>query len=179
MHTDDQLIEQILAGSREQYAPIVERHEAVLFAYIRSRVGPGADAEDLTQDTFVEAYLSLDRYEPGSSFPAWLRSIGRNLVRNHYRSQSRRKEATLIEACVSREASEPPPAPPTDALHRCIEKLDEAARGIVRAFYRDAKSLKAIGADVQRSVSSVGVILHRARHRLRACLERAGVEPPS
>ncbi len=174
--TDDEIVGRVLAGSRQEYAGIVRRHEGLLYAYLRSRVVSEADAEDLVQEAFVEAFLSLDRYRPNTNFPAWLRSIARNLARNHFRTQARRRAAGLPEACLDVEH----PLPPSDslqaALRHCLDQLDERTRGVVRRFYQDAEPLRAIGEEIRQSVSWVGVTLHRARHALRACMERGGAE---
>lgn len=174
--TDDDLVGRVLAGNRQEYAEIVRRHEPLLYAYLRSRVGSEADAEDLMQEAFVEAFLSLDRYRPNTNFPAWLRSIARNLARNHFRTRSRRGKAGLPEACLDAEPPLPPPEELQDALRHCLDQLDDRSREAVRRFYQEAKSLRAIGEEIQQSVSWVGVTLHRARHSLRACLERSGAE---
>lgn len=176
IHTDDDLVSRVLAGRRQEYAEIVRRHEALLYAYLRSRVGSNADAEDLAQETFIEALLSLDRYRPNTNFPAWLRSIARNLARNHFRAQSRRRTVLLSEACLDLEDPLPPPEAHQAALRHCLDQLDDQAQGVVKRFYQDAESLRVIGEAIHQSVSWVGVTLHRARHSLRACMERGGVE---
>src|SRR5262245_27194648 len=97
---DDEIIRRVRAGDRPAFGELMRRHGPMVYAYSRSRLASEADARELTQDTLVEAYLSVDRYELGTSVGLWLRSIARNLIRNHYRSLSRRKEAGLLEACL-------------------------------------------------------------------------------
>jgi RNA polymerase sigma-70 factor (ECF subfamily) len=148
----------------------------MLFAYSRSRLASEADARELTQDTLVEAYFSLNRYELGTNFGLWLRSISRNLIRNHYRSLSRRREATLLEACLEIEDDTPPPELPIETLKSCMDKLDDVSRRVIEGFYREAQSVAALAAELGKGVSWVKVVLHRVRYRLRDCLARSGVE---
>jgi len=59
--------------------------------------GNGADAADLTQETFVRAYVKIDQYEPGTNARAWLFRLAKNLFINDYRKKSRRGETELDE----------------------------------------------------------------------------------
>ncbi len=174
--TDDDIVQRVRSGDRGAFDELMRRHGPMLYAYSRSRIATEADARELTQDALVEAYLSLDRYELGTNFGLWLRSISRNLIRNHYRTLSRRREATLLEAFLEIEEAAPPPELPVESLRRCLDKLDEASRGLIEGFYRGSRSVADLAAEIDKGVSWVKVVLHRTRYRLRDCLTRAGVE---
>ena len=176
MATDDELVLRVRSGDRAAFDELMRRHGPMVYAYSRSRIPSETDARELTQDTLVEGYLSLDRYEPGTSLGLWLRSISRNLIRNHYRTLSRRREATLVEAFLEIEDAAPPPELPLESLRRCLDKLDDASRGLVEGFYRNTRSIADLAAESGKGISWVKVVLHRVRYRLRDCLTRAGVE---
>ena len=176
MATDDEIVRQVRTGDRSAFDELMKRHGPMVYAYSRSRLASEVDARELTQDTLVEAYLSLDRYEPGTSFAGWLRSIARNLVRNHYRSLSRRRTGSLLEACLEIEEPAPPPEIPVQSLRQCLDKLDEASRGLVEGFYRKSRSVADLATELGKGIPWVKVNLHRIRYRLRDCLARAGVE---
>ena len=176
MASDDEIVQRVRKGDRPAFDELMRRHGAMVYAYSRSRIPSEADAREVTQDTLVEAYLSLDRYELGTSFGLWLRSIARNLIRNHYRSLSRRRESTLLETYLELEEPAPAPELPLESLSRCIEKLDDAGRALVEGFYRRGRSVADLAAELGKGVSWVKVVLHRVRYRLRDCLTRAGVE---
>jgi len=148
----------------------------MVYAYSRSRIPSEPDAREITQDTLVEAYLSLDRFEIGTPFGLWLRAIARNLIRHHYRTLHRRREATLLETFLEIEEAAPPPDLPLESLRRCLDKLDDASRGLVEGFYRKSRSVADLAAEFGKGISWVKVVLHRVRYRLRDCLTRAGVE---
>lgn len=171
--TDDEIVALVRGGRRDAFSALIERHESSLYAYARTRVGP--DAAEFAQDAFVEAYLSIDRYPEGGDFGAWLRSICRNLIRVHFRSLSRRREAAFQEACLDLESPDAPAEVPLDLLRDCLSKLDEISRSLVEGFYRRSLSLAALARESGRSLTAVGTALHRARYRLRDCLKRAGV----
>ncbi len=161
------------AGRREAFSRLIERHESALYAYARTRVGP--EAAEFAQDAFVEAYLSIDRFEEGTDFGAWLRAICRNLIRAHYRTQSRRREGAFQEAFLDLETPGPPGELPLEVLRDCLSKLDALSRELVEGFYRRSLSLAALARESGRSLTAVGTALHRARYRLRDCLKRSGV----
>jgi RNA polymerase sigma-70 factor (ECF subfamily) len=179
MRSDDQIITRVRGGERSLFAELVDRHEVALYAYARSRGLSAADAQDVAQDAFVEAYLSLHRYEEGTDFGAWLRAIARNLVQNRLRSLSRRREAAFLEGSVGAAEPAPPTARLLEALKRCLEASDALGKELVEEFYGRALSLREIAKRLGRSVSWVGVTLHRTRNRLRDCLRRSGAEEPS
>jgi RNA polymerase sigma-70 factor (ECF subfamily) len=166
-------VAQVREGRRELFSRLIERHESTVFAYARSRVGP--EAAEFAQDTFVEAYLSIDRFEEGTDFGAWLRAICRNLIRAHYRSVTRRREGAFQEACLELETERAPGELPLDHLRDCLSKLDGLSRGLIEGFYRRSLSLAALAEETGRSLTAVGTALHRARYRLRDCLKRSGV----
>jgi RNA polymerase sigma-70 factor (ECF subfamily) len=174
--TDGDVVQRARRGDASAFAELVARHEAALYAYARSRVASDADAEQLAQDAFVEAYLSLARFPEGMDVAVWLRAICRNLVRHHYRSLGRRKETAVLEACLDLEEDRPAPDVPRDKILRCLERLDDLTRRVVEGFYSRSLSLAQIGAELGERAGTVGVMLHRARYRLRECLRRSGME---
>lgn len=176
MITDGEIVLRARLGDSSAFSDLVARHEAALYAYARSRVASDADAEQLAQDAFVEAYLSLARLPETMDFSVWLRAICRNLVRHHYRSLGRRKETAVLEACLEIEEDRPAPEVPVEKVLRCLEKLDEVARRAVEGFYSRSRSLAELGAELGERAGSIGVTLHRARYRLRECLRRSGME---
>jgi RNA polymerase sigma-70 factor (ECF subfamily) len=174
--TDDQIVSAVRAGDREAFGRLIDRHAAPVYAYARTWVSAAAEAEEVTQDTFAEAFLSLSRYREGEGFGAWLRGISRNLIRHRLRSRHRRREAALVEACLDLELPAPLPALPLEPLAGCLKALDDASRRALEGFYRHSRPLASLAQELGKAVSTVGSILHRARHRLRECLKRHGLE---
>ena len=60
MHTrDGHVVHQCLSGSTEAFALLVDKYKERIFALVYAKVGQFQDAEDLTQDVFLEAYKNL------------------------------------------------------------------------------------------------------------------------
>ena len=82
MVSDEQLVEQSLAGSELAFSELVERYQERLLRYLRTRSGNRADAEDAVQDTFISAYRYLYSFNPRWRFSTWIYRIAiRNAAR--------------------------------------------------------------------------------------------------
>ena len=171
---DDQIVSAVRTGNRNLFGQLIDRHTGMIYAYSRSWL-PVDLAEEVTQETFTEAYLSLARYREGEDFGSWVRGICRNLIRNRLRSRRRHKEVALAEACLELEPVSMPPVA-LEPLSGCIQALDEASQHVVRGFYEYSRTLESIADEMGKTRTSVGVMLHRARLRLRECLRSKGLE---
>lgn len=76
--TDEQLVEQTLAGDRTAFERLVERHQAGLIHHIYRHTGQRELASDLAQEVFIKVFLALPRYDPTYRFTTWLYRIATN-----------------------------------------------------------------------------------------------------
>src|SRR5512142_656682 len=80
-------IEQVLAGKTSAFSSLVDRHKDRAFNLAFRIAGNREEAEEITQDAFLKAFRSLDRFRRQSSFNTWLYRIVYNtaisLVRTH------------------------------------------------------------------------------------------------
>ncbi|KGJ95926.1 RNA polymerase sigma factor [Colwellia psychrerythraea] len=89
--SDKILIDQFLNGSRGSYEEIVQRYKERIFGFIYFQVKQHKhDAEDLTQEVFIELYKKAAHFRNESKFSTYLFSIAKNIVLNYFRSSSRR-----------------------------------------------------------------------------------------
>lgn len=89
------LVNQAKSGDSEAFAQLYDAYVERVYRYIYFRVSEDSDTEDLVSQVFLKAWENLGRYKAGSSpFIAWLYTIARNLVIDHYRST---KEDVPIE----------------------------------------------------------------------------------
>ncbi|MEZ4648131.1 MAG: sigma-70 family RNA polymerase sigma factor [Candidatus Eisenbacteria bacterium] len=75
---DAELVERCLAGEEEAFRMLVERYDRRVYATIYRLVGSEADARDLTQETFLRFFRSLDRFDTSRSLTSWLLRIASN-----------------------------------------------------------------------------------------------------
>lgn len=87
------------AGDREAFAELFRRYRSLVFNVIYRRVNNRELAEDLMQDVFLRALKSIERVTwQGRDIGAWLVTIARNIVIDHFKSGRHRMEYTAGEA---------------------------------------------------------------------------------
>ena len=90
--TDRELVEQARAGDAQAFGTLVQRHQRRIFRLAFHLVRAGAEAEDVTQETFVRAYQALDRFDGRSEPFTWLYRIAVNLSLNVIRARKPRRD---------------------------------------------------------------------------------------
>ena len=81
------LVAQAKSGDTEAFAQLYDAYAERVSRYIYFRVSEDHDMEDLVSQVFLKAWENLERYKTGSTpFVAWLYTIARNLVIDHYRT---------------------------------------------------------------------------------------------
>jgi RNA polymerase sigma-70 factor (ECF subfamily) len=80
--SDGELARLALAGREDGYRRLLERHREPVFRLVRSLVGDGDAALDITQEAFVAGFAALKRYDPERPFRAWMSRIAVNKARD-------------------------------------------------------------------------------------------------
>ena len=81
---DRALVERFNAGDESAFVEIMERYRGKIFTVTCGLLRNAADAEEITQDTFIRAHRGLARFRGDSSLATWLHRIATNLSRNRY-----------------------------------------------------------------------------------------------
>ncbi|WP_214103348.1 sigma-70 family RNA polymerase sigma factor [Acrocarpospora catenulata] len=85
-------------GDTEAFGMLYDRYVDLVYRYVFFRVGSHPLAEDLTSDTFLRALRGITDYTwQGKDFGAWLVTIARNLVTDHFKSGRNRLEVSTAE----------------------------------------------------------------------------------
>jgi len=87
---DDALVAATRKGDRDAYKTLVERYQSRIFSMAFEIVKSREDAEDVVQESFVKAFLSLDKFKGDSSFFTWLYRIAFNMAVDVKRKSARR-----------------------------------------------------------------------------------------
>ena len=150
-------------------------------AFIRSAVWDRSRCDDLFQEVALVLWRELDRYDPQRSFGAWARGVAANTVLKSLRDARRTPVALSPQAIQALEAAfqdlasrETKTSPSTrqEALRRCLERLPDRARSLVRLRYGDSLKVADIASRVMSSPDAVQKALSRLRESLQRCVER-------
>lgn len=93
--SDAAVVAQVLAGDRDAFRVVVERHSHSLFRLAFRMTGNEQDAEDVVQETFLRAYRRLDRFESRSSFSTWIYRIAVNCSLDYSRKRRQEEESRV------------------------------------------------------------------------------------
>lgn len=151
---------------------LVRQHLRRVWRFLRLIGCSSADADDLTQETFVIAFRKGlgDRNE--AQIASFLQRTARNLYLQDRESGSRRDRAFV--ALAEYLAEHRPLGHDDDAivaLRHCIEQLPERSQALVRAFYGEGRSRAEIAAANGMQETGIKTALQRLRQTLRTCLE--------
>jgi RNA polymerase sigma-70 factor (ECF subfamily) len=149
-------------------AEVFERHRAALRRYVRSATGSGDLAEELTQEVFLRVVRSGASYEPRGTERAWLFSIARNLVVDHFRRRTDERPSLV-------DVAQPAMQMLRYSIAEAIGRLPESEREVFLLCEVAGLSYAEIAEATGSSVPAVRSALYRARMTLRALV----VPPPA
>lgn len=175
--SDGELIERTLAGDGGAYALLVERFQRKIYRVAWAIVRDDVEADTVAQDTFVQAYTNLARFEGRSEFETWLTRIAINRSRDALR---RRRFFSLFTRVDDREEVflEPVddrPGPEREilsrqlrvALERAERKLSAQQKVIFRLRHYEERPLEEIAELLGLRSGTVRAHLFRAVHKIR------------
>lgn len=156
-----------------EFSDLYRAHLRDVYSYAYYRVGNHHDAEDLTEQTFLQAYRHFERAQlesRGRPLRPWLIRIAHNLAANHYRDRSRRPSSSIEDA------AEPAASHTTEELVEGRDELSRVLDGVERLpdDRREALIMRfALGMDnreiaraMGRSEGATKVLIHRAIKQL-------------
>ena len=162
-------------GDEAGYESLFETFSAVVYRLI---VGMGIDsseAEELTQDVFLNAFCAIKTYDARrASFLTWLLRIAHNLTLNHLRisrAQLVHLEESEMDNITTTEEEETFLEEETEALQHAITRLRGEERELLQMFYYENLSLKEIAYVTDSNAQALANRLSRIRKKLRRIIE--------
>lgn len=182
---DRALVAQIREGRLELFHELVRRHESAIYRGAMAILGNPADAEDVTQETFLRAFRSIHRFRGDSLFRTWLIQIAVNVARSRLAEVRRERQQTLVPGSwpAANIAWEPPARAPSPEEQYVWKELGEMFRTILEGLHpryrsvlylRDVDNLTTGATAVALGITeeSVRTRLRRARAHLRSRAQR-------
>lgn len=182
---DAQLVRRCRANDAAAFNEIVVRYRHRVCGFVSRMIGPGPDAEDLAQDTFVRAFGSIHSFESRAALNTWLFRIATNLCIDYRRRRSRRVQESPFQFDAD---GEPEPgfdfpderyepgqilmnSELGDELTHAIGRLPDRMRAVFLLFDVEGLSYDAIAGVLACPLGTVKSRLFHARMLLREAME--------
>ncbi|MDE0482190.1 MAG: sigma-70 family RNA polymerase sigma factor [Candidatus Poribacteria bacterium] len=183
MEKDDvQLIHSILSGDDEAFGTLVQKYQKSVHALAWRKIGDFHYAEEITQDTFLQAYKKLSTLKDPNQFAGWLYVIANRLCIDWMRKRKPAQQSLenmavkaidklTYERYVLEQRETEAAEFRYEIVKRLLEKLPESERTVVTLYYLGEMTAKEIGKFLGVSVNTITSRLKRARERLKASEE--------
>lgn len=170
--TDPELIARVVVSDdHAAFGELVRRHQSTVRHFLRQLArGDTALADDLAQETFLQAYRGLARFHGHSRFSTWLLGI----AHNHWRNARRRSQPVPVEPeHLATLEPVPSPAPLSDLKHDLAHALEALAleeRIALHLHYQQGLSHPEIADVLSCPLGTVKTNLNRGKEKLRPLL---------
>lgn len=181
-YSDKEVIEKIMDGEREMFEILIRRYNPFLYKIGRSYNYSHEDTQDLMQDTFIDAFIHLSKFEGRSSFKTWIIKI---MLNNCYRKSQKSGVKNEIVKDIDERAVPAFPGQENDLnkiiMNKELGVIIEQALKKMPLEYRMVFSMREItGLNITETAEvldlsevNVRVRLNRAKARLRKEIERS------
>lgn len=170
-----QLVKLAKSGDPDAFAALYDGYLERIYRYVYFRVADEQTAEDLTSQVFTKAWENLGRYKPtGAPFIAWLYTIARNAVIDHYRTQ---KEVVALDEVASLSTDGPAPAEvvelqfETESLRVALGRLTEEQQQVLVLKFIAGMSTDEIAGQLGKRAGAVRALQMRALQALARIME--------
>ena len=154
------------------FEKLYQRHVADVYRYALAVLRNEADAEDVTQTTFLNAFRALERGEHPRSPHNWLIRITHNVCRQRFRQESRRpREVEFDETLAESPFHDRPEGPSPEDIRRALGHLAFNQRSALVMRELEGRSYAEIAEILGVTVAAVETLIFRARRALREQLE--------
>jgi RNA polymerase sigma-70 factor, ECF subfamily len=173
--TDELRIIKAARKDPKAFGELYKRYVEQVFRYLYSRIGNVQEAEDITAQTFLNAFEYFDRFREDRHFASWLFTIARNKAMDHFRQ---RRNLSSIDDAMNIPMENDPlygviEFEQMTALSKLIQALPEEDRELLRLRYLAAMSYPEIAHFLHRNEDAVKKSVYRLLARLQSQLEVA------
>lgn len=173
------LVSECIAGNQTAIEMLVRQYETGVFKLALSILGDEADANEITQETFIAALKSLKTYQEKKTFKAWLYTIALNLSRSHLRKRKVIERLQTTLSSIFRVETQKQTLPEDEVIRSEKEailwselnKLDERHRIVVILRYFHELPIAEISEILAVNEGTIHSRLHTARERLKDALQ--------
>lgn len=174
------IIKEVLNGNTESFARIIDKYKDDVFTLAVRMTGDTAEAEDISQETFIKAYKKLKSFNPRWKFKNWLYTIATNLARDKLRKK-KFAFSSLDHMTTTEEGEELSQEPSNDSydpkniliekeqkerIIRAVNSLPEKYHRVIVLRYMENLSYEEISQIMKCPLGTVKTLLFRAQKML-------------
>jgi RNA polymerase sigma-70 factor, ECF subfamily len=191
MVSDAMAVERTLAGEREAYRVLVERHSRNVYRLAYRMTGNSHDAEEVVQEAFLRAYQKLRQFAGQANFGTWVYRIAANYAIDRIRQRGSEESKRQVQSRASAEGLEvdpvavaPDPAPSPERLAQSAQlgaKMQEALatltpseRTAIVMRHWEGRAIEEIAVVLKSNTNATKNTVFRAVAKLRKALEPFG-----
>jgi RNA polymerase sigma-70 factor (ECF subfamily) len=171
---EESLVQRAKQRDQEAFAQLYEEYFDRIYRYIALKIGDKVEAEDMTQQVFLNALQSISSFKwKGIPFSAWLYRIAHNQVVDYLRKRKKRVAAPLDEPMASRDSNPQLMAEQSldiEQLLSATQRLTEAQRQVISLRFAGELSIVQVSKIMGKSQGAVKALQHSAIIALRKTL---------
>jgi RNA polymerase sigma-70 factor (ECF subfamily) len=175
---DQHYINQIIEGNSNAFAVLVDRYKDLVFTLSYKMVKNREEAEEISQDTFIKIFKSLNKFKGESKFSTWVYKITYNTCLDRLKKNKKENNVVYIEDFSEHQVK---------AIETVFDTIDEKERNqriqdcllllpsedafLLTLYYFDDQSIEEIAKVVDSNANNIKVKLFRSRKKMASILK--------
>lgn len=177
--SDQHYINQIVQGDTSVFGVLVDRYKEMIFTLALKMIKNREEAEEVSQDTFIKIYNSLNKFKGDSKFSTWIYKIAYNTCLDRLKKNKKEENSisidefsdhlvkTLDNALSALEEKER-----KQTIQNCLNLLSREENFLLTLYYFDDQNLDEIAKIMGINSNNVKVKLFRSRKKLAVILKK-------
>jgi len=175
---DQYQINQVLEGNTNAFSVLVDQYKDLVFTLALRMLKNREEAEEVSQDTFIKVFKSLEKFKGDSKFSTWIYKVTYNTCLDRLKKNKRQQQVVSIDEFTEKHVKTIDNALDNmvkgerlKAIQDCINLLPNDDGFLLTLYYFEEQSLAEISNIVGISANHVKVKLYRSRQKLASILK--------
>ena len=175
---DQYQINQVLEGNTNAFSVLVDQYKDLVFTLALRMLKNREEAEEVSQDTFIKVFKSLEKFKGDSKFSTWIYKVTYNTCLDRLKKNKRQQQVVSIDEFTEKHVKTIDNALDNmvdeerlKAIQDCINLLPNDDGFLLTLYYFEEQSLAEISKVVGISANHVKVKLYRSRQKLASILK--------